>query len=387
MTSHEFLDYIFDRYAYLGLAMDAKTEDIRREIKRRRAENHTDKLQRVSEEILRAAAQVRARLDDCARVLLDEDLRSVFDEKLVEFQASAPHLVSECGTPKIDPTRYRLDLDYLLQSEVFDLAELEVRAAQLSGHDEKRLAKARQRSQKDPDDLGYRDDLRDALTHKLSYLTVLEDFYWQKAGVYGGTSMQDNLRAARPEHFTEQLEAHLQQVQVQASAAVQQRQQYAALGFSPMLLLTHEGQPAAEQVSVEAQLTLAVVAAFQVRAEDLRRLMEQKKDVLHELTTVSRWRWLHDRPDVPVMDILLVRTEADFDEAWPGPEFAQPGMFIRLDRLTQVATPVVQTLTPQELASWPNALLLLEPNREIPGLFIEAMALAERLGDLGVSGA
>ncbi len=381
MTAHEFTDYIFDRYAYLELAADADAEDIRREIKRRRAENHTDKLQRVSDEILRVAAQVRERLDDCARVLLDVNLRQVFDEKLAEFQATAPHLVSETGTPKIDPTRYRVDLDYLLQADVADLADLELRAAQMAGHDEKRLAKARQRMLKDPEDLSYRDDLRDALTHKLSYLTVLEDFYWQKAGVYGGTSRQDNLRAARPEHFTEQLEVHLSQEREEARTAVQQRQQYAALGFSPVLLLSYAGSDSAESTSVEEQLTQAVVAAFQVRAEDLRRLVEHKREVIHELAAVSRWRWAHDRPDADILDIVFVRSEADFDEEWPGTEFVQPGMVLRLDRRTQVATPLMQSLSAEEVAGWPHALAWLEPNREIPGLFIEAMALAERLGD------
>lgn len=48
MAVLEFFDYIFDRYAYLGLTPDADIAAISTEIRNRRAAVHPDKLLRVS---------------------------------------------------------------------------------------------------------------------------------------------------------------------------------------------------------------------------------------------------------------------------------------------------------------------------------------------------
>lgn len=378
METLEFIDYIFDRYAYLEVAPSATQEELRQVIRRRRAENHPDKLQHVSEAIQKTAARARELLDDCARVLLDDELRRLYDAKLAEYRESEPHLVSTSGTPLLDPTRFRLDLDYLLQSQVEDLAHLQAYAAQMSGHDERRLEKARNRFARDRADLDNREDLREALTRKLTYLGALEDFYWQKAGVMGGTSLNEDHGAVSPEHFVRQLEKNLVRIADQAGTAVLQRNAYASLGFTPVLLLTAEGHESGTGPQAH-ELTTQVVKAFQARAEDLRELVEQKSRVIDELTHVSRWAPLNTLKDTPYIDILLVRSDAEVDAAWPGSEVTQVGVYLRLERATGAGAPVLAKLSPQELASWPQELVALEPNPEIPGLLLEAAALAHRL--------
>ena len=143
METLEFIDYLFDRYAYLDIDPAAPAETIRQEVRRRRAENHPDKLHNISVEILATAARTTALIDSCARVLMDAELRPLYDVKLAHFKETAPHLVSVSGTPIHDPSRFRIDLDYLMHDEVTDIGHLEAYAASMSGHDDKRVARAR----------------------------------------------------------------------------------------------------------------------------------------------------------------------------------------------------------------------------------------------------
>jgi len=381
MNTLEFFDYIFDRYAYLDVDDTLSQEELRREISRRRAENHPDKLLRVSAAIRSAASREMERIDDCARMLLNEALRPLYNEKLAEFKAKSPHLVSTDGIPMLDPSRFRINIDYLLNEEEFNLDRATTLATSMSGHDDKHLAKVQSRFDRNPDDLELRDDLRAALTRKLIFLLGLEECCWQKAGVTGALNNNDHLRATDSEHFTEHLETKLAEIRVQAQEAVSNRQGMASLGFAPLLLL--EGPTASNTESANSAVSMAVtkkvLERFEERIADLQSIIEQKRQTIAELIQVPRWRALVEDKGTNLLDILLMSSEADFDDNWPGEDFFSKGWIMRVNKKTGVLTPILGEYNQAELSTWPNELVVLEPNPEIPGLFLEAIALAETL--------
>jgi len=379
-TVLEFIDYIFDRYAFLGVSPDATSEELRVEIRRRRAENHPDKLVHVSDAIRKTAEREMDLVNDCARVLLDDALRERFNEKLAVFKETAPHLVSTSGTAIIDPSRFRLDLESLLDANITDISHLEAQATQMAGYNEKRLDRARSRFEKTPDDVDAREQLREQLTAKLVYLNVIEDYYWLRAGVSGAVQRDTFGRAAHSHEVLAHLDTTIEKVRSGIGQTVTERHAIAQLGLAPMLLLGSSVEPT-ESESITHAITTVATQAFELRIEDLKALVTDKKAVLDELLIVARTRQLKPASDSGVLDIMLIRSDAEPDEAWPGNEFVQMGVIMRLDRATDSMSPVISELSAEDLANWPNELYALEPNPEIPSLFMEAVALAERVID------
>jgi hypothetical protein len=382
MSTLEFFDYIFDRYAYLGVDPQSSVEEIASMIRQRRAAIHPDKLLRVSADILSAARRERDVVDDCARMLLDPAMRELYDVKLNEFKLSEPHLVSEDGVARFDPARFRIDLDFLMGDREQDIEGVKNQARAMSGMDEKRIEKARKRFAAHPLDLDARDALRDELTKKVVCLAALEDFLWQAAGVNGALEGDDHSRAQSGEHFQNEALEKLERFKNQAEKIVAAREGMAQLGLAPRLLLAGPAGSTAAGASL-SELAARVGEALEERSQALRQAVAEKSKAIDELAKVSRWAWVGQERHSRLLDIVMVRSEADYDEAWPGPDFVAQGFLIRLDRETGEATPIIQSPCAQELAQWPHAVVTLESNPEIPGLFIEAFALANLLGEPG----
>jgi len=374
----EFIDYIFDRYAFLGVDPSTPAEELRKEIRRRRAENHPDKLIHVSDAIRKTAARDMERVNECARVLLDESLRTRYDERLAVFRETSPRLISTTGLPIIDPSRFRIDLESLLDTNVTDLTDLEAQAAKLAGYSEKRLERARKQFANDPSDVDAREDLREHLTAKLVFLNVMEDYYWQKAGVHGATNKDAGLRTTHSSDILALLDNQVSEMRVKVEHAVVERHTVAQLGFVPLLLLGHHGAEA-EGAQVAQEVAAVAVSSFEMRVEDLKALVATKKLTMDELVRVARLRELRAATGTSVIDVMLIQSDAEPDAAWPGEDFVQLGAIFRCDIAAGAISSVSMTVTAEELSAWPNELYVLEPNRELPGFLIEAVALVERL--------
>jgi len=181
------VDYIFDRYAFLGLSPDATKEEIQAAIKIKRAENHPDRIGKTGDEIQKTAEQQRILADQAEIVLLNDDIRPIYDATLQQFKDQYPHLVSNDGHAIIDlgHQKIRVDLDSILGEAPGDSVEIKQSLAQQVGYDPAQLAKAERLYQKLPDDSDAQDLYRDALMTKHLYLTVVEDDAWYQAGVQG----------------------------------------------------------------------------------------------------------------------------------------------------------------------------------------------------------
>ena len=125
-------DYIFDRYAYLGLEMGADKKDIKKLISRKRGAVHPDRLRRASKGILQQADAERRLINKCAEILLDDEFRPLYDERLKEFNEHSPQLVSTNGQAIIDLSKDRFVIDSLLNEELPDTAFLEQKLQELT---------------------------------------------------------------------------------------------------------------------------------------------------------------------------------------------------------------------------------------------------------------
>jgi hypothetical protein len=205
----------------------------------------------------------------------------------------------------------------------------------------------------------------------------MEDFLWQVAGVHGALANDNYNRAEDGTHFVRHLNDKIDSIKTQATEAVIHRDPMAGLGLAPRLLLRGpDGEPSGASV-LTAELSKHVLASFDARIEALRAAVAEKAKTIDELALFSRWAWLGDSSSGPILDIIMIRSEADYDEHWPGSEFAPTGLIIRIDRVTGAATPVFETPSLDELKQWPHGLVALEANKEIQGFFIEALALAQ----------
>lgn len=375
----EGVDYIFNRYAYLKLDNEASIDSIKVAIRKARAENHPDKLQRVSQDIQDLAKRNVEYIDQCERVLLNEQIKPLYDEKLKSFIEATPYLVSESGVALFDPSRFKIDVDYLMKEEIFDFSDLEAKAMHMSGYKERNVLKSKKNFEEEPTNEN-KEDYRIELTNKFVYLNLLEDFYWSKAGISGLRTEQNTHTMQSSKDIFEVLEKQIEFVSEQTQEAVQNRNGIALLGFSEPLLLTYK-----EEVSdsnKNTQLLSQIKKSFELKVEDLKKLIEQKKETLDELVKVSEVIQTTVCSN-KIYDVVLVTLE---DGAWPIDSYQTLNIGLRLDVTDMENVSITsfqpsQTLTKQEVNNWDNNLYLLCPNNEIKAPILEAMSLLQSIVD------
>lgn len=371
----EGIDYIFDRYAFLGLEKNASVKDISTKIRLGKAENHPDKLQRVSQDILNIASRNMELYNQCEQILLNEEIKPLYDEKLNEFIQNSPHLVSTSGVPILDPYRARVDLDYLLNEDVQDLKDLEQKCMQMSGYNPKRLQKSQARFMATPE-LEEREEYRQELTLKLVYLTIMEGFYWQKAGIT--VEKSDHVSAQSSEDISKNFQQKIQMVEQQVQTALEQRNGLLALGFTKPLLLGYSHD---EALPDDKALVQHVVKQFTLRAEDLHNLMAEKTQTIEELCSVTRHKQLKTQSS-NIHDFLLLRTtEGEITENWPDQVFSPLNLMMRLNldnEKVELLTNPHEEVNSTVLDNYPYNLHVIEPNPEINAPLLELMSFINR---------
>jgi DnaJ domain len=374
----EGVDYIFDRYAFLNLDKNAKDDEIKTSIRKMRAENHPDKLLRASDAIKQTAKAQIELIDQCERVLLNPDVKVLYDEKLSEFIQAEPHLVTQTGMPLMDLSRFKVNIDYLLNEDVLSLEELEAKAMQLSGYSPKKIEKIKLRVEKNPDDLEDRDELRQALTTKLIFISIMEDFYWQKAGVQGGVQKNENFRAQSTEDILQSFEEKISKISEHTKSAFENRNGAVLLGFTQPLLLGNS-----TVASPEPHLITEVIKKFELRAEDLKKLVKEKAQTIEELTKVSRIKELVQDTGTGLCDFILIMPQDDeLPENWPGDSYEVMKLSFRLNKKDNSLVPFDfghEFCTNEIVEGWPNQLYLVEPNKEISAPLLELMSLVNKI--------
>ena len=285
----EGVDYIFDRYAFLGLEPDATEDVIEEVIKLKRGENHPDRLVKAGPKVLETAQRQRDLLDQAAQILLNPEIRPLYDVRLAEFKQQSPGLISSDGREIIDLSgrRFRFDLDRLLGDDPSKSIDVEAKVGSYRHFDEKDFTRKQRLYKKYPDD-DVRIEYRQALLTKLTHVTLLEDMAWARAGVDRPPSHAMD-RILAPADHVEAVEEKIDQVATGIIPAyVQQRGGLMMLGMAknPLLLPGSADAPAAA-APVENFTADAVIAQaqrnFQQRSEQIKEIASQKSQLLAEI--------------------------------------------------------------------------------------------------------
>src|ERR1700722_1468379 len=133
----EFVDFIFDRYAFLELEPTATRGEIEAAITDRRAKNHPDRTRHLDPALQDKAAATWAIVDKCAEVLLDDALRPSYDERLAYFKEEKPELVTNSPEPNIIfLERDFIDVDLLASGGTPDASVFFDITAMATGYDQ-----------------------------------------------------------------------------------------------------------------------------------------------------------------------------------------------------------------------------------------------------------
>lgn len=334
MSSHhiEGVDYLLDRYACLGLPQDASKDDIRAVIRAKRAANHPDRLQGAGPEIVQTANRVRELVDKCAAILLDEELRALYDQKLAEFERDRPQSIAVSEVIPVDLNSASWDLDALMSEDDASTMEsdhLDVAIAAMSGYNPKQHALLEKLLAANPEDADARSMVRDARAQALTMASVVADFAWRKVGYHPGRTLEPHT-TADPYAERERLAQRIDDlVDRGVPEAVGLRHQASVLRLAaPLRLLGHDGtsSPAdrdpADQALTDAegdarlmaQITERAQATLRRRAELIQQATEDRAKALEALLELTPYECLGNvAGSTDTLDLALALNELSQD--------------------------------------------------------------------------
>lgn len=304
MNSIEMIDYIFNRYAFLGLPETATEAEIRTALKTKKVANHPDRLVKIGPEVQQAAAQVRLRIAECEEVLLNSARKTYFDTRLTWFKEHRPRAISLDGHAIILLDTMSLNLPVLLgqkvQSEM--AAELIQQAKAMTGYDPATTAKLR-KAYEATHDTDLKDVLIKALYAELTYLSVVsEDDAWSRVGIHNkAQKIQGYIHS--PEDYATLVLTELDRVvQDEVTPRLAEAFGLIQLGVSaPLLMLSGPEKPDSklpmrpEDVKLE-DLEAQVAKAVAAQRAKIAEVAEQKQRVLQEIANLTDLMWFTPQP-------------------------------------------------------------------------------------------
>lgn len=390
----EGVHYIFDRYSFLnGIMQDgghaqrivpaSPEKEIAAVIKLARAMYHPDRQARSGEKMQKEAERMSFLIDDCATFLTKADLKPLYDAKLAQFQTEKPDLVSKSGMPIIDMGSTFFSLDSLLSDSIPDTSAFEAHVKTMLQYDDSKTQQMKALYASMPDNAQIKALYRDAMTQKLTYLTLLEDAAWAKIG-YANRKNKTDGHVLSSDEYAEKVEEALQNAaQKDIENSVELRGDAARIGLSKLPLLLTFNSAATSNILMDPSqmqeiLTKLKVKAkenFEIRADYVRDVARQKQETMCELVTLT--------PVTPLNTINPNDAAYDFYLANPGDD-ADVLLRLELDMKTgaaNIAKVFRDGLTVAQLKA--TALTrnsyLVERNMEITDMLVEVSAAADRV--------
>ncbi len=313
-TPVEGIDYIFDRYAYLGLTEETSEKEIKAAIRQKRSENHPDRLTKAGKELKSQANDIMNTVLKCENVLLNPELREAFDIELARFKKENSVCVSTSGVAILDMKKERIDLNTLLAAEPVNMSEIEGMAATMSGFDAEQLQTVRDLYKASPDNDGVKKLFISGLTDAVAHFTLMEDFAWNEAGVFNKKSKAKG-HVVSPDEYSLAVTDEIEHVQAEIiPQLVTEHSDVLKIGVQSTLLLTHAGIAPDKQVTFldynqQEAVTTKAREHFEQRSEKMLKIAEQKQIVLKELCLLSEhWILKGDAPTIgSCMYILMIQ--------------------------------------------------------------------------------
>jgi hypothetical protein len=396
----EGIHYIFDRYAFINdilqdggaqiapLNRDSLTNQIEAAVKFARALHHTDRQARAGDKNIKHAATTTHFINDCARILLNPEFKSIYDDKLDDFRTNRPLFISTDGTALVSPGESFFDVRALLSADVIDTRDLEQRIREMTQYDDALVSRMKPIYEMMPELDDIRAIYRDALTRKLTYLELLEDTAWAKLGY---STIAPDAKAAGEFSMTHSDDYTSRVNQALAEAAerdiapsLDQHGDLARLGMAKIPLLLKAFNGAAADIQNSGPQTLGPVLDelktrarenFAIRAAYVRDVAQQKQSVLEELVTLTPVVALHPGKPGEIYDFYLLQ---------PGEQGAH-AVSLRMTLDTQTGQAEIAEIYPQKplletfkAAGFQRGSFSVLPNPEIKSMLVEIVAACER---------
>ena len=317
----EFIDFIFDRYAFLDIDSKASEEEIKSQIRKFRSLYHADRVHGAADDIKQKAAEQYALVEKCAEVLLDAKLRKAYDKRLKAFKKDEPEMVYQKHYPhyifglKTD----RIDVNFLASGETLDISPIIERAVLITQFSQEKLDRAKRLYEKMPEDDDLKANYRDALVVKLAFLEVKERYLWAAAGVHGDkytkskTPLMDTalIQEVVTEHIT-----HIRDEVIPAQAV--ERDKLARLGYDakPVLLLTRRSTDSAAKNTPTKEMADTIERAqlrFEELTKEIKIAAEERAEVINDLLALSPNELLHKASPKHLLIHLMVNEGEEMD--------------------------------------------------------------------------
>ncbi len=308
-------DYLFNRYAFLGVAPDADDDAILAAIRTKKSENHPDRHAHVSEEAQRAAKRNWAYTELCEEQLTDPTKRQNFDALLAYFAEHRPDVISASGSPIISLKYTRVSLQDLL-GKMPSSDEHDKRVAQHVGFNPRSLTILERVYQADPTDPDAREAYREMLVKGIMHYDLLQDGVWEQAGVHIGESDRNAMRI----HLDDISEGVHKRIAAIADSLPERVAQHVGLlesGLAKPLLLTHDGETQGSHPHESTALATHAADVVDAAKENLAKRTNRVKELAakqQELTgklldTLETWPLSPDGVDTDVKRVCLMRQE------------------------------------------------------------------------------
>lgn len=302
----EGVDYMVDYYAVLGIGRDSTKRDIELALRNNRSQWHPDRMGNLSPDILKQAEFKNTLFGKAEDVLMDDKFRQAYDERLTNFDS---RLVSTEGHAIIDPSKRRVDLDFIISGKDIDFSALIERARQLTGYDEERVKSVETLYNSDKENKTFKDLYRKELVTEFVFVSQLEDMAWARAGIANQKPIRGLLYY--PDEYSEQVEIEIERVKAEEiPEGLENRLLAYETGVTPLLSYNGEGDGSYNEISTEVRKRL--IGNFSDRCDQIREITIRKQEVLEKLVSLTDYEYLveNDTP-TPYCNIFIIDDKKD----------------------------------------------------------------------------
>ena len=367
-NSIEGVDFIIDYYAVLDIPRDSSKKDIKKAIRKNRAQWHPDKMIKLSPEIREQAKGKNELFGKGEDVLLDTNFKPLYDERLEGFEEG---LVSKDGIAIISLMGKRVGLDYLLSGKITDDSSLIAKAKELSRYNEESVESLKKLYELDSKNTAIKQLYKKELNSKINYISLLEGLAWSRAGIENQESISGLLCYAKD--YLDKVEETIESVKREdIPAGLENRLLAHETGVTP--LLTSDGHEATQSKGISTTVRERIIDNFTNRCEGIRDIAKKKQEVIEELLTLTDYEYLkRSNPPTDRLDIYISKGE----EIMYGFK-----VDIHENKLTGTENPLsgrpVQELKEMD---WNNDLILVRSNLEIGEFMAEVLYVTGKHSD------